>query len=307
MVINSIEGANALGSGIPPLKARENLNLLKERIAQIKSWKHPPFFITFAHHFYNEFCGHAQSLGPSKIFLDQKKGLNTGITQVGWRILESLLGTDNGKRILIDLKHMSYKSRKQFYEFRNTHLRDLPLIVSHAGVTGMYSKGNKSSVHYDQAKFNSRHINFFDYELLEIEKSGGLFGIQLDERRIASKAELKDLKKLSGNELNKKAVELLWNQIQHIAEVLDRNGRFAWGIQSLGSDFDGVVDPINGFYTSAHFKNLRNYLLEYADNFLKEHAVERLTQDSNRRTSKAEIVDRFLSKNVLGFLKKHFK
>jgi hypothetical protein len=37
---------------------------------------------------------------------------------------------------------------------------------------------------------------------------------------------------------------LVWNQVRHIAEVLDKNGRKARNTAAIGSDFDGIVDPL---------------------------------------------------------------
>ena len=41
--------------------------------------------------------------------------------------------------------------------------------------------------------------------------------------------------------------ELVWKQIQYIAELLDDNDLFAWGNIAIGSDYDGLVDPLNSF------------------------------------------------------------
>jgi hypothetical protein len=105
----SIEGAHSLGCGIDNNADFDSLN---NSITTIKSWEYPPFFITFAHHFYNELCGQAESLTSLlKKLADQSDGLNTGFTPLGEQVLRSLLDTSNGKRILIDVKHMSQKYR----------------------------------------------------------------------------------------------------------------------------------------------------------------------------------------------------
>ena len=50
--------------------------------------------------------------------------------------------------------------------------------------------------------------------------------------------------------------KLVWNQVRHIAEVLNMKGKYAWGIQALGTDFDGLIDPINGYWTAKEIDDL---------------------------------------------------
>lgn len=49
-VIITLEGAHNLHSTRPA-----QLASVLQNIDQLKSWDHKPFFITFAHHFYNDF------------------------------------------------------------------------------------------------------------------------------------------------------------------------------------------------------------------------------------------------------------
>lgn len=43
--------------------------------------------------------------------------------------------------------------------------------------------------------------------------------------------------------------ELVWHQIQHLAEQLDQNDLFDWGTAVIGSDFDGIIDPLHRYWT----------------------------------------------------------
>ncbi|MEL6988519.1 MAG: hypothetical protein AAGK97_11905 [Bacteroidota bacterium] len=93
--------------------------MLISSIETIKRWgngKHAPLFITFAHHFWNLMSGHAKSFGGiiGKCALNQICGLNLGITELGHVALAQLLSRTNGRRILIDVKHMSARARKVF-------------------------------------------------------------------------------------------------------------------------------------------------------------------------------------------------
>ncbi len=38
-------------------------------------------------------------------------------------------------------------------------------------------------------------------------------------------------------------------QIQHIAELLDKNDIISGDCIAIGSDLDGIIDPLNGFLT----------------------------------------------------------
>ena len=74
-----------------------------------------PWFVTFSHHFYNELCGHARSL--RKIIgklTNQEEGINTSFTPLGLEVLDILLDKNNGRRILIDVKHMSAMHVRSF-------------------------------------------------------------------------------------------------------------------------------------------------------------------------------------------------
>src|SRR5690606_5018440 len=118
-------------------------------------------------------------------------------------------------------------------------------------------------------------INFYDQELVRIARSNGIFGIQLDERRIGSEKAIQESKMFFPNkrkQLNKKAL-LVWRQVQHIAEVLDKQKLFCWGIQSIGSDFDGIVDPINGLWTAENMKDLADELLNHAEEYLSKNLI----------------------------------
>ena len=98
-VIVSIEGAHVLGCGT---KKSDKISFeiiekrLLENIDLIKKWSHPPFFMTFAHHFWNQLCGHATTLPLTTQFLcSQKKGLNVGFNHLGKKVFNSLLSNSS--------------------------------------------------------------------------------------------------------------------------------------------------------------------------------------------------------------------
>jgi microsomal dipeptidase-like Zn-dependent dipeptidase len=203
---------------------------------------------------------------------------------------------------------MSVQSRNEYYRFLETEHRGeiIPLIVSHGAVTGLRSHSEKVEDDlFNFGKFQTNDINFYDDEIIKIADSGGLFGIQFDERRLGSEAELKK----TGPNLGRRKMlfhksKLVWNQIEHIAEVLNRNNRFAWGIQCIGTDYDGMVNPLNGFWTAEDMPIFDSYLEKHAYNFIASSASDNL-KDYNKTTA-SEIVERFMRTNAYHFLKKNF-
>lgn len=295
-VMLSIEGAHVFSCGID--NQADEATVLKN-IATVKQWEHRPLFITFAHHFYNELCGQAESLtGLLKRALDQREGLDKGFSELGEKAVRALLDTANGPRILIDIKHMNEQSRKHYFDLLEAEFstEEIPIIVSHGCVRGNL---------LDRDRFHDKPINFSDEEILRVARSGGLFGIQLDERRIGSDSTLRHAR----GHTNRRNIlffwaEVVWFQIQHIAELLDRNGLFAWGNICLGTDYDGIANPINGYWTHREFPELDAFLLMHVHNYMRndppiQHAVNRLHED--------EIVARFMGGNALAFFKKHYQ
>lgn len=278
-----------------------------------------PAFLTLAHHFWNGLCGQARSLGNIiKCVVDQNNGLGTGLTEAGKEVLRVLLkdhADANGNPVPIvpiDIKHMSRRSRIEYFAFLDEEFptKTIPILASHAGVTGLPGPGFAPATPAAQeGLFMIDDINFYDDEILRIEASGGVFGIQLDERRIASKQVLRQARgNISKRDILFSWSKLVWNQVRHVAEVLDSAGQYAWGIQSLGTDFDGIIDPINGYWTSKQIDDLDDYLLKHAYNYLKGIKVPcPLVQPRNNTISPEEVVERVMTSNALNFLSRFYR
>jgi microsomal dipeptidase-like Zn-dependent dipeptidase len=307
-VIMTIEGGHALNTGLGKFNASPEKVL--ENVQKIKNWEYRPFFITLAHHFYNDLVGQSRSLATILAkMLDQSQGLSTGFTDLGKKVLEALLDNKDGKRILIDIKHLSPLARKQYFEILATKYagEKIPVIASHGAVNGYHSFDNQVvKIPGSLGMFNNSEINFYDAEIVEMAKRGGLIGIQMDERRLA---DLALLKQIDGKVARRKILyyrsKLFWNQVRHIAEVLDEAGIFSWGIQSVGTDFDGIVDPLNGFWTAEELPFLDDYLLKHAYNYMQNEG-KNLKQAGNRNIDHEEIVSRVMTDNAYEFFRKNF-
>ena len=304
-VILSIEGAHVFNTGLGDFEVEVSENEVLDNIRRVKNWQHPPAFITFAHNFDNDLCGHAQSLEPIKRFVDQNSRLNEGFSPLGLKVLFELLSTDNGRPIYIDIKHMSLQSRKEYFNYLNREFGDKqpPTIVSHGAVNGMTYNQDKGLT--ANSIFYPSDINFYDEEIIQIGKYGGLFAIQFDARRIAKanfvKKHLKDIWK---DQQPLKSAQMIWHQIRHMAEVLDKNGIYAWGTACIGSDYDGTIDPLPGIWTAEHFTKLSKPLVAEASFYLNNHPP--LKMDENRNVTPEEIIDGFFLNNSLRFFKNYF-
>jgi microsomal dipeptidase-like Zn-dependent dipeptidase len=314
-VISTVEGLHNLNAGLDYSRPPEEKEVM-DNLAAIKNWEYPPFYVTFAHHFYNQLCGHAQTMDsfPQTLLLNQRLGMNTGFTDLGWLVLKELLDNTRGRRVYIDIKHMSHTARWEYINFLKNHYpaeykrKEFPLIVSHGACNGKMHARNPNPTPGLQAtatRMYDADINFYDDEILEIARSGGILGLQLDERRIASK-QYKQSLRVSGsiNEKRHSNSKMIWNNIQHIVQLLDMNDMFAWDCIAIGTDNDGMIDPVDLFWTAENMDDLMQYIERHANNFFAAPA-RKLKNDFNRITP-AEVVDRIFHFNAYEFFRKYF-
>lgn len=293
-IVITIEGLHVLNTTAPDDIVLANLD-------KIKAWPHKPFFVTIAHHFWNHLCGHAKSLsGVVGGVTDQSENINTGITDLGWKVIDKLLDKEN--RILIDIKHMSALSRQQYLN----RYPDIPVIMSHGAANGWRNMNEQVVDLKDTGyKLLQEDINFYDDEIVIMAKSNGVIGLQLDERRIASAATLNDTPhSLFRNKIMHYRSALLWNQVQHIAELLDKHDLFSWDCITIGSDFDGLIDPLNAFWTAEEIPFLSDFLERHAYNYMETRGKQVLKPFN--RISANEIVNRIFADNALRFMKQYF-
>lgn len=304
-IVPTIEGLHVLNTNLDAVPTQAGflagLNTLKQ-------WEYPPFFCTVAHHFWNHLCGHAPSLTKTVSgYIDQSEGLGLGITGLGRTVMREMLSRENGRRILPDLKHMSPLARQEFYDLRRSGelgSTDFPLLFSHAACNGLSSFDNPVPGDLPTAgALNRAPINLYDREIVEVARSGGLIGLQLDERRIVSPEARKKVKhSLLRHKIMHYRSELLWNQVRHIAETLDREGLFAWDCMAIGSDFDGIIDSLNGFWTAEQLPFLADFLERHAFNYMRQPHLNR----AENRIAPDEIIARIFSGNGHRFLKQHY-
>ncbi len=309
-VILTIEGTHVFNAGLTLMDKKADENEVLANIEKVKNWNHRLFFIGLTHHFDNEMIGHAPSLsGIVTKLCDQTTGMyQKGFNEIGKKILDKLLDNSNGKRVLIDLKHLSSAARSELYRILDTKYSNdhIPLIVSHGAVNAWpLLPAKKEERGQEDELFQQKEINFYDDELVRIAQSGGLFGIQFDERRLGSDKEIKKSRRSwNRRKMLFKQSKLVWNQIEHIAEVLNKKNMFAWGIQCIGSDYDGIVNSLNGFWTAEEMPLFESYLEKHAFNYLNSTKASVL--NNINKISSDKIVERFMHNNAFEFLKNNF-
>lgn len=315
----TVEGMHVLNTTIGSAPDRETV---LQNVRHLKNMKNPPWFANFSHHFFNYLCGHARSLREiiGKI-TDQETGINEGFTPLGKEVLELLLNKDEGRRIYIDIKHLSKEGRKYYRAWRKQHAPDVPLVISHGVCNGLPHYDAEVSNHPmlgngfinpaedvrggDGTFKEHNSINFYDEEIIDLVLSNGIMGIQLDERRLANETTIKRVRHSPWrNKIMHYRSELLWNQLLYMAEMLDAQGMFGWGHVAIGSDYDGIVDPLNSFWTLEQYEALQQFVERHAYKHFTEkpdffrHSFNRITAD--------EVVERLFHRNAWEFFKRWF-
>jgi hypothetical protein len=334
-VINTIEGLQSLVSGNENSINTNNISHIQslQNIESVKNWDFPPFFITMAHHFYNGYCGHCRSLPRiANIFLDQSVGLNEPINEKGLEAIDCLLGINdfegNGRRILIDTKHMSIASRMQYYtkiKAFNSGKADedkIPIIVSHAGYSAHSSlessivRPDTESKKYAASEiFNNWSINLSDEEIIELVQSRGMIGLNFDQRILSGFDVIEeyddDFKKREIKRNDPRVREFWANQMLanifgivkavKVSDKIEASEKVkVWDTIALGSDFDGMINPVDAYVTTEDFSKLEK---DFRKLMPKHNDFESLSMGLDLD----QIIHKIMFGNALEFAKVYFK
>lgn len=275
-----------------------------------------PFTVAFGHHFFNYHCGHSPSLSMqvNGIALQQNgahtdlvKSEELGLDKVaktlaqhdwkivgkdGYDLIELLLDSKQGKRILIDTKHMSAEARVDYHTYikkRHSEGDAIPIICSHTACNSIaetdntgFDKSFKAGKNYSvvnekankDALFSEMELNLYDQEIKDIVDSNGMIGLCMIDSRLAGKTLLSSLNKFvrkyqknvqkehdtspEKEILTEVYCELWLNQMIHILKK--GGGENAMKCICIGTDFDGGVNPIDVFRNYASFPDWRHAL-----------------------------------------------
>lgn len=252
---------------------------LEDRVAEVKSWPSRILFASLAHHFYNGLCSHAQSIFGMlpNLIKGQKRGMSTlagisptEITGTGRLLIDLLYSESNGPRILVDIKHFSAKAKHEFYAYRaEKGYEHIPILASHAGCWHFYKE----------------EVNLKNEDIVQVVKSGGIIGLELDERIMGHdiehlRPELEPADSLLRKPEFASAVPI-WNNLIHIAETAHFAGftEDPWQYICLGSDYDGIINAMDRYITAAQIQQLwvdlaklLDYYWSLPDSLLKKPA-----------------------------------
>jgi microsomal dipeptidase-like Zn-dependent dipeptidase len=294
--------------------------------------------------------------------------IDSGITEWGFEAIREIYR----RKILIDTKHMGLHARQELYRMRQEEGISLPLICSHAGVTGISAMdrlkyigvdapGDAGSVwkikflkkwgHVKDTVYNMASLQLYDEDIEEIIISGGMIGISLDQRiigfpsdgfnvgvpptdpdfiskketnaffgaqdprTIAPRAEDNDEIMFADDGENQNTgfpaeMHALYflNQVLHILFVAKKSKRgikLADGLRSIciGSDFDGLVNPLDCCSSTAEYPDFKKQLFDLMD----KKSFWRGTGFSFGELDIADLLDRLFFNNAENFLKENYK
>jgi hypothetical protein len=175
--------------------------------------------------------------------------------------------------------------------------------------------------------FNPWSINLYDEDIKEIMLSGGLIGLSLDQRILGwgnvskehfSEEEfvqsefqlvkrpkyhtLSDQHHNSSQKLKDWQMRYFCNNWLHVIKVgLEVIGDEAWNHVCVGSDFDGLIDPVNDFKSAADYKFLFGRVVEWMP-FVAEAMGIPLSSQEVQEKARGLVFD-----NALEFLQLHYE
>lgn len=208
-IVLSMEGAHSFLDTADDVVTPAGMNKITGRIRLYKQ-RNPAsgyprvFILNLTHLTRTPFCNHAfgMKLISHADFIPEGKA----ITPAGYKVIETALSHDKDHYpMLVDVKHMSVESRRDFYAFRRTAFPQVPITASHAGCTGisrdqvndyieeinapLFNKRKCNLVSYRKpagilpgTTFNPWSINLYDEDIVEILSSDGIIGLSLDQR-----------------------------------------------------------------------------------------------------------------------------
>jgi hypothetical protein len=284
LIIPTVEGGHFLCEGYDTENS-DNWKNLKTNVLYIKNQPCPLFFVTLGHHFYNSLCTHAKSLfGLIEKVLDQKYGMDDNghpstlppITPLGKKVIDLLLSTSNGQRILIDVKHMSKKARNEYYNLLASDAykdEKIPIVYSHGACD--FEETNQ--------------INLNKKDVIAIYKSEGIIGIEIDQRILG----YKNHSTRKNNEAYFDA-KSFWKQVIAIAELAYENDfENPWQCIALGSDYDGIINPLDSFKDASTVEEL-----QYWNSNAKI--------PKNYKGNSTQIIHQIMYQNAFDFIEKHY-
>lgn len=330
-VVLTIEGSHVLGRSLrkkdvsdePEFRqlVMENASRLKG-MKPLSNWKedyleYPIFFLGINHFFWNGIAGQARVFDSKQaLVMGRSKGVDEGVTEVGKEVIPFLLSKEEGRRILLDSKHMSWETREWYYELLDSMKAKgdtVPLIYSHVALAGLESSEKEFSKKDSKGKnkdsyFNRWSINIADDEVRKVHESKGLLGLMMDKYRLCGDLAEEAMAATEHGSDERKAVYMqviMLNIFQAVHAVQEKS---AWDIISIGSDFDGLINAFEFYDTSDKFPQMAadmQAFLESPTAIFDVFTVEDI-QQLMFDYSPADLVKKVMSSNARDFIVRNF-
>lgn len=330
-MILTVEGGHALGhsiyinDGITSLK--EYKTLVLENIDRLKGSRPlidgsdiyldiPILWISLCKNYRNGFGGNANALSKAQQSIYAKpEGLNTKETALGVDVIERLISKDKGRRILIDIKHMSLDFRTRYYKTieRSEILGDgIPIVCSHCAISGLSKRNALYKKRDEDSKNNNYYLNHWQQNLSsedigKIFQSKGLIGITLDKTVLGGQAALTQISETLPNTVQKRkaCVKLLMANILTVVKVV--NDVSIWDYIAIGSDFDEMTEPLDVYKTAEDLPQLAVDIQRFLE---RPEAINDLFSEEDIRElmfdlTPTEITGKLMSLNAYNFINRH--
>lgn len=330
-LVLTVEGGHALGHSIYINDGITDLNeyrdLVLENVDRLKGARPlidgsdvyldaPVLWISLCKNYANGLGGNAVSLNKTQQSIFAKvEGANLKETKLGVEVMERLLSKDQGRRILVDIKHMSLEFRARYYKSieRSEILGDgIPVVCSHCAISGLSKKNALYKKKDDDTKNSNSYLNHWQQNLCaedisKIYASRGLIGITLDKSVLAGETALTEINQTLPNTLQRRkaCIKLLMANMLTVVQVI--NDATAWNILSIGSDFDELVEPLDAYPTSEDLPQLAMDIQRFLE---RPEAINDLFTEEDIRElmfdlTPAEITNMIMSLNAYNFIRKN--
>jgi len=321
-VVLNLEGMHALGMDhdLKPVSREVLLN----RIKQIKE-RTPIFSITLSHHFYNGICGHTRSIPVflrSFRLINQEYMMYEPFNELGKEVLLYLLSIkpegdhyvddpNAGRRILVDIKHLSVLARMELYDIVQKYnecnpATAIPIMASHVGYSGetfadLVANRDKEQKGKFKNGYNSWGINLGKEEIATLVATGGMIGLCFEQNIMG----IKSLPK------GKTWIDVVGGHILEMAELstnkhVQTDNNF-WDCISFGTDFDGIINPVDDYSSALTFPKLRADLIGYFAKVFQAKGSKRYHVPAEYEGRIEALVDKVCYGNIYQFVKKHFR
>jgi len=321
-VVLTIEGGHVLTMGSDQRRLSEDV--IFDRIRALKRWRHPVFILTLAHHFDNGVCGHAHTIPDAgAAVMDQSPRMGEGMEPVGdlgIRVIREILDLDedlndrSGRRILLDVKHFSPRTRQQYYDkivrpynernrgAANASRPPIPVVGTHMGYAGVATLQQqidcaaKEDDHRLSGPYYAWGMNLSDEDVRMVHESEGLVGFIFDRRVLGAAPGLKVPDELWP--------QMLWRQFTGMVDVVMADDRLdpadkvrIWDRICIGTDFDGFMHPVPPYPTVLEFQDFADDLAELLHQHRHTRMIARIGVDT--------LVEKIAWRNAYDFTRLH--